>query len=178
MVTAVEPHDVLKWLSEQNSTLEDQVKRALEKYVIAHPVGSWLVGVHGIGPVISVELLAHIDIHRAPTVGHIWRFAGLDPSVKWEKKTKRPWNAQLKVIAWKAGKSFIKFHNDPRCLYGHLWKQQKEVYIARNEAGLYAERAARILTSANSAPTPTPMRPTPAASFRPAISMPWPVAGR
>lgn len=54
--------------------------------------------IHGIGPVISAGLLAHIDIHRAVTVGHIWRFAGLDPSVKWLKKTKRPWNAGLKVL--------------------------------------------------------------------------------
>ena len=118
----------------------------LEKYVGAHVVGEWLIGVHGIGPVISAGLLAHIDIHKAPTVGHIWRFAGLDPTVKWEKKTKRPWNAQLKVICWKAGESFVKFHNSEECFYGHLWKKQKEVYIARNEAGDYAARAAQILT--------------------------------
>jgi hypothetical protein len=146
VLRAVEPHDVLKWLSDQNSTLEAQIKRALEKYVGAHVVGEWLIGIHGIGPVISAGLLAHIDIHKAPTAGHIWRFAGLDPTVRWEKKTTRPWNAQLKVICWKAGESFIKFHNSEECFYGHLWKTRKEVYIARNEAGDYAARAAQILT--------------------------------
>jgi Transposase IS116/IS110/IS902 family len=146
VLRAVEPHDVLQWLSEQNSSIEGQIKRALEKYVGAHVVGEWLIGVHGIGPVISAGLLAHIDIHKAPTVGHIWRFAGLDPTVKWEKKTKRPWNAQLKVLCWKAGESFVKFHNSEECFYGHIWKKRKEVYIARNEAGDYAARAAQILT--------------------------------
>jgi hypothetical protein len=149
IVKAVEPHDVLKWLSEQNSTLENQVKRALEKYVNGQAVGEWLVGVYGIGPVISAGLLAHIDINKAPTAGHIWRFAGLDPTVKWEKKKKRPWNAQLKVVCWKAGESFVKFHNHEECYYGKLWKKQKEVYIARNESGAYAERAASILTTRN-----------------------------
>jgi hypothetical protein len=27
--------------------------------------------------------MAHIDIEQAPTVGHIWRFAGLDPTRTW-----------------------------------------------------------------------------------------------
>jgi Transposase IS116/IS110/IS902 family len=144
---AVEPHDVLKWLSVQNSTLEGQVKRALEKYVAAHPVGAWLTSVHGIGPVISAGLLAHIDITKAPTVGHIWRFAGLDPSVKWEKKTKRPWNAQLKVLTWKAGESFVKFSNADECAYGHIWKARKEMEVARNEAGLNAEEAEKKLAA-------------------------------
>jgi hypothetical protein len=146
---AVEPHDVLKWLSEQNSTLEAQVKRALERYVSSHLVGAWLTSVYGIGPVISAGLLAHIDIHKAPTVGHIWRFAGLDPSVRWEKKTKRPWNAQLKVLCWKSGESFVMFHNRDECFYGQVWKRQKEVYVARNEAGQYAEQAARKLAAHN-----------------------------
>ena len=90
--------------------MEGQIKRALEKYVDNHPVGSWLTSIHGIGPVIAAGLLAHIDIARAPTVGHIWRFAGLDPTTKWEKKTRRPWNAALKVLTWKAGESFVMFH--------------------------------------------------------------------
>jgi hypothetical protein len=79
------------------------------------------------------------------TAGGIWRFAGLDPSQKWEKKTKRPWNAQLKVICWKAGESFVKFHNDEQCFYGHIYKKQKNIYQQRNEAGQYAERAKQIL---------------------------------
>jgi hypothetical protein len=43
-------------------------------------------------------LLARIDIVKAPTAGHIWRYAGLDPTVRWNKGEKRPWNAGLKVL--------------------------------------------------------------------------------
>lgn len=146
-VKAVEPHDVLTWLSDQNATLESQVKRALEKYVDNHVVGSWLTAIHGIGPVISAGLLAHIDIHKARTAGHIWRFAGMDPTQKWEKKTKRPWNAQLKVLCWKAGESFVMFSGNDKCFYGKIWRKQKDLYMARNENGEYAARAADILVN-------------------------------
>jgi len=142
---AIEPHSVLQWFATQTETLEGQIKRALGKYVESHPVGEWLVSVHGIGPVIAAGLLAHIDINKAPTVGHIWRFAGLDPTVTWAPKTKRPWNASLKVICWKAGESFVKFHNHEKCVYGHIWAKQKAVYIERNERGDYAEKAAATL---------------------------------
>jgi hypothetical protein len=148
-IKMIEPHDVLSWLSNQSWVLETQVKRALSKYVDGHIVGTWLLSNYGIGPVISAGLLAHVDIRKAPTVGHIWRFAGLDPTVKWLPKTKRPWNAGLKVVCWKAGESFVKFHNDDRCFYGKIWRKQKDVYEARNDAGAYAERSAEILKTRN-----------------------------
>lgn len=244
-----EPHSVLAWFAEQNRSMENQIKGALEKYVGGHPVGTWLTSVHGIGPVISAGLLAHIDIRKAPTAGHIWRFAGLDPTTQWRSRefvkghvsssreergdwealikicrdtnkrplsvlhaagivesipepdvireylakrdhervikaefhadnllrealtddklpdaygelfpevhfdwqgitktlSKRPWNAQLKVLCWKAGESFVKFSGSEKCFYGHIWKQQKEIYIRRNEQGEFAERSAAIL---------------------------------
>jgi hypothetical protein len=148
-VKAVEPHDVLAWLSKQNDVLESQVKRALTKYVDAHVMGDWLMGHFGVGPVISAGLIAHIDIERSPTAGHIWRFAGLDPTVAWKAKTKRPWNAQLKTLCYKLGESFVKFHKDERCFYGHIWRKQKDLYIERNERGDYAERSAQILAARN-----------------------------
>lgn len=78
-----ERHAVLDWLSENSKTLENQVKSALDAYSRSHPMGVWAREVKGIGPVLSAGLLAHIDITQAPTVGHIWRFAGLDPTSQW-----------------------------------------------------------------------------------------------
>ena len=130
-----EPNSVLAYLAEQSATLEAQIKRSLDKYTEAHPMGSWMRGVHGIGPVLSAGLLSHIDITKAPTVGHIWRFAGLDPTSKWEKGQRRPWNAQLKVLCWKIGQSFMKFSGDPDCFYGQLYRQRKAYEQARNVAG-------------------------------------------
>ena len=141
-----EPHEILAWFAEQSGTLEKQVRRALTKYTDAQPAGQWLKANYGIGPVLSAGLLAHIDITKCPTVGHIWRFAGLDPTVKWLPKTKRPWNAKLKVLTWKVGQSFMKFSNAPECSYGAAYKQRKEFEIARNERKENAELAARLLT--------------------------------
>jgi Transposase IS116/IS110/IS902 family len=144
-----EPHQLLSWLADQNATLENQIKRALEVYANATTVGAWMMAQHGIGPVIAAGLMAHIDIDRAITAGHIWRYAGLDPTVKWEKKQKRPWNAQLKTLCWKIGQSFMKFSGAEECVYGHLYRQRKEFEVARNERGENGEAAARILSERN-----------------------------
>lgn len=143
---SAEPHAVIAWLAQQSETLEDQIKRALDKYTQAHQMGAWMREIVGIGPVISAGLLAHIDIERAPTVGHIWRFAGLDPTLKWNKGERRPWNAQLKVLCWKAGQSFMKFSGRDDCYYGKVYRERKEYEIARNDRGDNADIAARALT--------------------------------
>lgn len=80
---APEPHDVLEWLFGQEDQLERQIRSALDYYSASHQAGIWARSIKGIGPVIAAGLLANIDIKQAPTVGHIWRFAGLDPTNKW-----------------------------------------------------------------------------------------------
>ena len=98
-----EPHEVLSWLEANSDSLEGQVGLALAAYARANHMGQWAMQVKGVGPVIAAGLLAYIDIEKAPTVGHIWSFAGLNPNAKWEKGQKRPWNGDLKVLLWKAG---------------------------------------------------------------------------
>lgn len=143
---AVEPHDVIGWLAAQSDTLEKQIKRALDAYSGSSPVGEWARSVVGIGPVIAAGLLAHIDIEKAPTVGHIWRFAGLDPTTKWNKGEKRPWNAGLKVLCWKIGESFVKVSGNPAARYGAIYVERKAYESAKNERRDYADQAERILT--------------------------------
>lgn len=140
-----EPHAVLAWLAEQSDALEGQIKRALDKYSDGNAVGQWMKSIHGIGPVIAAGLLAHIDIEKAPTAGHIWRYAGLDPSRKWEKGTKRPWNAALKTLCWKIGQSFMKFSGDEACTYGHVYRERKLYEVTRNDRGDNAALAAELL---------------------------------
>ena len=136
-----EPNSLLRHLADQNEALEGQIKRALGAYVENHPVGKWMASVYGIGPVLSAGLLAHIDINKAPTAGHIWAYAGLDPTKKWEKGQKRPWNAQLKTLCWLIGQSFMKFSKREECLYGHKYAEKKEYYRSKNEAGEYRDEA-------------------------------------
>lgn len=88
MAESKEPNAVLQWLSKQNNDLENQIKRALDAYSGAHPVGTWAREQQGIGPVIAAGLLAHFDIRKAPTNGHFWSFAGLDPRTEWKKRRK------------------------------------------------------------------------------------------
>lgn len=149
LVEGQEPHAVLQWLAQQSSILEKQIARALDKYTDAHPMGEWMRSIYGIGPILSAGLLAHIDIHKAPTVGHIWRFAGLDPTCKWEKGQKRPFNAKLKVLCWKVGQSFMKLSGSDDCYYGQVYKKRKEYEIQRNDSGGNKETAAEILRTKN-----------------------------
>lgn len=133
----------------QIATVEKSIIPALETYARAHQVGEWSLSQLGIGPILAAGLLAHIDINKAPTAGHIWRFAGLDPTSKWNKGEKRPWNAELKTICWKIGQSFMKVSGKDDAFYGKLYLQDKERRLAKNEAGDYAELAARTLTEKN-----------------------------
>src|SRR3974390_353561 len=66
------PHDVLDWFFVQSEMLENQIKNALDRWTDNQPLGQWCKGICGIGPVIAPGLLAHIDITKAPTPGHIW----------------------------------------------------------------------------------------------------------
>jgi len=81
-----EPHQGIDWLFNQQNALENQIKAILSIYVETHPMVWFFEQTLGVGPVIAAGLLAHIDIDRAPTAGHAWRFAGLDPSQKWASR--------------------------------------------------------------------------------------------
>lgn len=202
-----EPHEVLAWLGGNTEMLEKSIRSALGTYAAANPVGQWSQRILGIGPVISAGLLAHIDITKAPTVGHIWRFAGLDPTREWlgtqratevvdqmlekwsitnsrtvdekivsecaallnlnadkllmlattdlrtgeiKKLTKaslvkalakRPWSANLKVLCWKIGESFVKVKGNPKSLYGALFTERWIYEQRRNDSGELADQA-------------------------------------
>lgn len=146
---STEPHEVLRWLFEQNETVEKQIRRALNSWTDGLPAARWAKSIVGIGPVISAGLAAHIDISRCATVGRIWRFAGLDPTVEWKKGERRPWNAGLKCLCWKIGESFVKVSGRPDDFYGQLYLQRKQIEQDRNEAGKFADQAARKLERFN-----------------------------
>lgn len=130
-----EPHAVIDWLETQSEMLENQIKRALDKWTDNQPVGVWAKSICGIGPVIAAGLLAHIDIEHSPTAGHIWSFAGLNPDRKWEKGEKRPFNASLKTLcAFKLGESFVKVQSNDNDIYGRVFAMRKKQELDDNEA--------------------------------------------
>lgn len=145
LAESTEPHATIAWLQDNADLLERNIRTALGAYAAAAVPGRWAQSICGIGPVISAGLLAHIDVTKAPTVGHIWRFAGLDPTVSWDRGQKRPWNASLKTLCWKIGESFVKVSTNDDDVYGHLYVERKAYEIARNDRGDLAEQAAAKL---------------------------------
>jgi Transposase IS116/IS110/IS902 family len=103
--------------------------------------------IFGIGPVLAAGLAAYIDITRTPSVSALWSLAGLNPNAVWQKGEKRPWNAQLKVLRWKIGDSFMKFHNHPDCFYGHIYAARKVLEVERNAAFLFRDQAEKTLAN-------------------------------
>ena len=144
-----EPHSVISFLADSSRVLEGQVKLALDRYTDHHPVGGWMKGIHGIGPIIAAGMLAHIDIHKAQTAGDIWRYAGLDPTCKWEKGQKRPWNARLKTLCWNTGQVFMRNSGREDSFYGHRYRDRKTYEIARNDLGGNEAKAAELLHKFN-----------------------------
>lgn len=145
LTTTGEPSEFVAWFNGQLDTLENQIRTLLDKWSAAQPMGEWSRNVIGIGPVIAAGLLAHLDVKRAPTAGAVWRFAGLDPTAKWLKGQKRPWNASLKRLCWLIGESFVKVSGNKRDQYGKLYLERKAYETAKNEKGDYAEQAAAAL---------------------------------
>jgi len=203
LVKQDDPASIFHFISSGIEITEKNILKFLAVASSMDEIGQWAESIRGIGPVISAGLLAHIDINKAPTVGHIWRFAGLDPTLDWlgrEKSAKlvndlvgrgteatdaqfvaiataanrkvdslmaqvqafaestgkgsyltkdnivktlakRPWNADLKLICWKAGESFVKVSNHNEDVYGHEYAARKLVEMQKNEAGEYAQQA-------------------------------------
>jgi hypothetical protein len=77
-----QPHYISTYAATAFADIEEQIAKAFTKILTTKPA-QWLNAQRGIGPVISAGLLAHIDITKAPTAGRIWRFAGLDPTLRW-----------------------------------------------------------------------------------------------
>lgn len=136
-----EPHDLLATLLTQTEILETNIAKALDIYSDNQPIGQRMRKVHGVGPVIAAGLIAHIDMDIATHAGKIFRFAGLDPTIVWEKGQKRPYNAALKTLCWKVGQSFMKFSGSEKCFYGHIYRAAKAELEQKNEAGMFAETA-------------------------------------
>ena len=139
--TDAEPHTILDHFYSTFAVSEENVAKIMTWYIQTHEMSWFFENTLGIGPILSAGLLAFIDIEKCPTVGHIWSFAGLNPEAKWEKGTKRPWNATLKTLVWKIGDSFVKLSGRNDCLYANLYKERKALEWKKNLAGEFVDAA-------------------------------------
>ena len=136
-----EPYENLKGFYDMLASLELRIKTILEIFANKDPVARWCLEVKGIGPVIAAGLVALIDIHKAPTAGHIWSYAGINPNQVWEKGQKRPWNERLKTLSWKIGQSFRFNCNKPDSPYGEIFKERKAYETENNLSGCLSDQA-------------------------------------
>lgn len=83
---AAEPHEAMDALANNYRVGEENIKKLLDWYLTDHPMFWFFERTLGIGPVLAAGLLAYIDIEKCPTVGHIWRFCGYDPTQIWNSK--------------------------------------------------------------------------------------------
>ena len=127
--------------------LEDFIKNALKAYVDSDPIGRWCTSIMGIGPVIAAGLLSYIDIDRCQTAGCIWSYAGISGNEVKKKGEKFNYSPKFKTLCWKIGQSFIKTSNNPKDIYGHLYKEKKAFYVEKNNNGGFAERAKEELAT-------------------------------
>lgn len=202
LAEASKPTDVLDHFFSQVQTLEKQMINVLDKWTMSTEAGRWARGQVGVGPILAAGIISYIDMDKATTVSHIWRFAGLDPTFHWLGSEKarslvadvmgteknptqdhlielaaksnrkvealerlatrdgnltregleralslRPWNADLKVICWRLGDSFVKVSGRENAYYGKLYRERKAYEIRKNEAKEFADQARETLAT-------------------------------
>ena len=132
---------ILNFTTERFGDLENTMAAGLSVYAKSSVVGQWCMSHVGVGPVITAGLLAHLDITRAPTAGHFWSFAGLNPEMVWNKGEKRPFNPDMKQLAYHLGECIKRTHNHDQSFYGRIYRERKALLIERDARGYNTERA-------------------------------------
>lgn len=144
-------HELVHWLIDQDRLIAKQLKKALDKWSDGVPPARWAKGIVGIGPVMAAGLAVHIDVAHHPTAGDVWAYAGLNPQQEWKPGTRRPWNADVRKLAFQIGESFVRTAGKPNDFYGKLFLERKEREQAANEAGEFAAQAAAALPGVHDA---------------------------
>jgi len=78
-----EPNALVRWIFDQQYSIEKRIKAVLKEWSDRQPICRWAKSICGIGDIIASGLAAHIDVTKAQTAGDVWRYAGLDPSIRW-----------------------------------------------------------------------------------------------
>jgi hypothetical protein len=134
-----------KALAGHTAATQKEIDRVLDAWTDTIPEARWAKSIVGILPAMAAGLAAHIEIEAAPTVGRIWRFAGLDPSVSWQRGQRRPWNGSLKALCQKIGEAFVAAAGKEGDFYGKLYLERRAAENAANQGGKFAQQARREL---------------------------------
>ncbi|NIP61767.1 MAG: hypothetical protein GWN56_02630 [Nitrosopumilaceae archaeon] len=141
------PCRYFNWQLKQFEKVERQIRAAMDVYSKCSNLGIWMRSICGVGPVTASGFLSHIDWTRVHHAGSIWIYGGLDPSVKWEKGKKRPYNADFKTLCWKQCDVFQKYKNKDTDFYGGFIEKRKKYEQAKNLRGDYKDQAYKVLNN-------------------------------
>jgi hypothetical protein len=130
----------------QMQVIEKDLVLLMDEWTSVRHDGRWAKAQVGIGPVLAAGLIATFDPDK-PTVGAWWRFAGLDPTLVWNKGEKRPYSAKAKVLAWKVADSFVKQSGRENAIYGHWYRERKAYELKRDAEGGTREAAEATLAT-------------------------------
>src|SRR5215469_12297850 len=140
--------EVLNRTSDSFAIIESEVQKSLKAYAESSLIGRWIMSHYMIGPVIAAGCIAHLDIEKAPSAGHFWTFAGLNPEKRrWGKGEKRPFNADMRQIMFHMGECAKRGSGVEHCFYGQIYKARKAFLVKRNEEGYNRERAKTYTTT-------------------------------
>jgi hypothetical protein len=123
----IEPTSVLVWNHSNLKILEKDLKTSLGLFAESYTLGRWLLGICGIGPVLAANILSTFDIRNCTTAGQWWRFAGLDPSLKWSSSDKAK-----ELVAQVMGTRKTVTHADIAICGEHLNRPAQSIIKAHN----------------------------------------------
>jgi hypothetical protein len=144
--TGKHPEKLYKWAieySKKGTKLGTLVKKA-QKQLEVTGISDEVLGLVSEWSGKPVEDLLTVTEKNSDLVHKVPTLSSLASAV-----SRRPWNASMKVLAFKIGDSFMKNCNRPECFYGHRYKEKRAYYERKSLAGDYRDQAAEILRVKN-----------------------------
>jgi len=112
--------------------VENEIKKALDKFGQQVAISAWLRSIVGIGPIITAGIISGMQSSgRFDNVAKLWSFCGyglydgqIQKRVRGKKINYSPF---MKTLLWKAGESFVKVKGKDEAYYGHWYTRFREV---------------------------------------------------
>lgn len=133
----------------QFAKLEEKLDGLIASEVVKHPAWPWLSRVKGIGKENIAKVVGQIDIHKAPYVSCLYRYAGYDVDKEGKgrkrQKMEEGFNGTLRTMCYRVGESLMK----ARGAYYQFYLKAKEQEVAKLTAQGYKIVPSRSLPSRN-----------------------------
>lgn len=122
-------YKIAKSWYEQFETLEKLLDEQIGELVEEQPLYAHVSAVKGVGPLLAAQMMAMIDVSKAPYVSSLWKFAGFAPGYdRLEKGKKAPYNTRLRLVCYKVATSFMRLGSPYRAEYDRAREHYEETH--------------------------------------------------